>query len=66
MKKNPTFLMEKVSICQVLSGRWDGKAGGDEVHHVKGQDAVLKGGSQSKCQKYWEVSWAVNNLLRYW
>lgn len=58
--------MEKVSISQVRSGRWDGKTGGDEVHDAKGQDTVLKGGIQSKCQKYWEIPWVVNNLLRYW
>lgn len=66
MKKIPTFLMEKGSILQVLSCRWDGKTGGDEVHDVKGQYVVLSLGIQSKCQKYWEVSWVVNHLLRYW
>lgn len=40
--------------------------GGDEVHDVKRQDAALKGEIQSKYQKYWEISWVVDNLFRFW
>lgn len=58
--------MEDISMPQVFSWRWSGKTGGDEVRDAKGQGAVLKGGIQSRCQKYWKIPWVMNNLLSSW
>lgn len=63
LKKTPHFLWRKSQ--DLKSFNEDGMER-QVVRDVKGQDVVLKGEIQSKCQKYWEISWVVDNLVRSW